>query len=137
RILGQRGRAPARSGCRLRVSEDRTARWRSRAREVIQLRGPPASRRSSGRMVLVRSLLMATAISLAFSLFLTPVFLKGFRRIGWGQVIRTPEDIANPSHEAKRGTPTMGGVIFILGTIVGYFAGTFFGGMTPGLSAIL
>ena len=80
---------------------------------------------------------MATAISLAFSLFLTPVFLKLFRRIGWGQVIRTPEDIANPSHQAKRGTPTMGGVIFILGTIVGYFAGTFFGGMTPGLSAIL
>ena len=62
---------------------------------------------------------MATAISLAFSLFLTPVFLKVFRRIGWGQVIRTPEDIANPSHEAKRGTPTMGGVIFIVGTIVG------------------
>ncbi|MGB3731166.1 phospho-N-acetylmuramoyl-pentapeptide-transferase [Microbacterium sp.] len=85
----------------------------------------------------MRSLLMATAVSLAFSLFLTPVFLKGFRRIGWGQVIRTPENIANPSHAAKRGTPTMGGVIFILGTIVGYFAGTFFGGMTPGLSAIL
>jgi phospho-N-acetylmuramoyl-pentapeptide-transferase len=80
---------------------------------------------------------MATAVSLAFSLFLTPVFLKGFRRIGGGQVIRTPENIANPSHAAKRGTPTMGGVIFILGTIVGYFAGTFFGGMTPGLSAIL
>ena len=80
---------------------------------------------------------MATAISLAFSLFLTPVFLKVFRRIGWGQVIRTPEDIANPSHEAKRGTPTMGGVIFIVGTIVGYFAGSFFGGTTPALSAIL
>ena len=80
---------------------------------------------------------MATAISLAFSLFLTPVFLKVFRRIGWGQVIRTPEDIANPSHEAKRGTPTMGGVIFIVGTIVGYFAGCFFGGTTPALSAIL
>lgn len=80
---------------------------------------------------------MATAISLAFSLFLTPVFLKVFRRIGWGQVIRTPEDIANPSHEAKRGTPTMGGVIFILGTIVGYFAGSLFGGTTPALSAIL
>ena len=80
---------------------------------------------------------MATAISLAFSLFLTPVFLKIFRRIGWGQVIRTPEDIANPNHGAKRGTPTMGGVIFIVGTIVGYFAGTYFGGTTPGLSAML
>lgn len=80
---------------------------------------------------------MATAISLAFSLFLTPVFLKIFRRLGWGQVIRTPEDIANPSHSAKRGTPTMGGVIFIVGTIVGYFAGILFGGGTPALSALL
>ncbi|UWF76778.1 MULTISPECIES: phospho-N-acetylmuramoyl-pentapeptide-transferase [Microbacterium] len=85
----------------------------------------------------MRSLLMATAISLAFSLFLTPVFLKLFRRLGWGQVIRTPEDIANPSHGAKRGTPTMGGLIFILGTIVGYLVGVFVGGSTPALSAIL
>src|SRR5690606_34554127 len=75
--------------------------------------------------------------SLAFNLFLTPVFLRLFRRWGWGQVIRTPEDVANPSHEAKRGTPTMGGVIFIVGTIVGYFAGVIAGGSTPALSAIL
>ncbi|MBB5741597.1 phospho-N-acetylmuramoyl-pentapeptide-transferase [Microbacterium ginsengiterrae] len=85
----------------------------------------------------MRSLLMAAAISLAFTLFLTPVFLRLFRRWGWGQVIRTPEDIANPSHEAKRGTPTMGGVIFIVGTIVGYFTGVYAGGTTPALSAIL
>jgi len=80
---------------------------------------------------------MAAAISLAFSLFLTPVFLRVFRRLGWGQVIRTPEDIANPSHGAKRGTPTMGGVIFILGTIVGYFVGSYAGGSPPSLSALL
>ncbi|NKF31875.1 phospho-N-acetylmuramoyl-pentapeptide-transferase, partial [Pseudomonas sp. BGM005] len=60
----------------------------------------------------MRSLIMAAAISLAFTLFLTPVFLRLFRKWGWGQVIRTPEAIENPSHEAKRGTPTMGGVIF-------------------------
>ena len=80
---------------------------------------------------------MAAAISLAFTLFLTPVFLRLFRRWGWGQVIRTPEDASNPSHEAKRGTPTMGGIIFILGTIVGYFTGVYAGGSTPALSAIL
>lgn len=80
---------------------------------------------------------MAAAISLAFTLFLTPVFLRLFRRWGWGQVIRTPEDIANPSHEAKRGTPTMGGLIFIVGTIVGYFVGVYAGGSTPALSALL
>ncbi|WP_067200590.1 phospho-N-acetylmuramoyl-pentapeptide-transferase [Microbacterium sp. XT11] len=85
----------------------------------------------------MRSLIMAAAISLAFTLFLTPVFLRLFRKWGWGQVIRTPEAIENPSHEAKRGTPTMGGVIFIVGTMVGYFTGVYVGGGTPSLSALL
>lgn len=80
---------------------------------------------------------MAAAISLAFTLFLTPVFLKLFRKLGWGQVIRTPEAVENPSHGAKRGTPTMGGLIFIAGTIVGYLAGVYAGGSTPSLSALL
>ena len=65
----------------------------------------------------MRSLLTAAAISLAFTLFLTPVFLRLFRKWGWGQVIRTPDDVHNPSHGEKRGTPTMGGTIFIVGTI--------------------
>lgn len=85
----------------------------------------------------MRSLLTAAAISLAFTLFLTPVFLRLFRKWGWGQVIRTPEAIENPSHHAKRGTPTMGGVIFILGTIVGYGIGTFTGGSYPTVSGLL
>ena len=71
----------------------------------------------------MRSLLTAAAISLAFTLFLTPVFLRLFRKWGWGQVIRTPEDVHNPSHDEKRGTPTMGGTIFIVGTLVGYLVG--------------
>ena len=37
---------------------------------------------------------MAAAISLAFTLFLTPVFLRLFRKWGWGQVIRTPEAVS-------------------------------------------
>ena len=80
---------------------------------------------------------MAGAISLAFSLFLTPVFIRLFQKIGWGQVIRTPEDGNNPSHEAKRGTPTMGGIVFITGSVVGYLVGVYSGGSTPALSAVL
>jgi len=80
---------------------------------------------------------MASAISLAFTLFLTPVFLRLFRAWGWGQVIRTPENVANPSHGAKRGTPTMGGVIFITGTLVGYFVGVYAAGARPSISALL
>ncbi|HEX5730476.1 phospho-N-acetylmuramoyl-pentapeptide-transferase [Microbacterium sp.] len=85
----------------------------------------------------MRSLLTAAAISLAFSLFLTPVFMRLFRRWGWGQVIRTPEDVHNPSHGEKRGTPTMGGTIFIVGTIVGYFVGTYTGNNPPTISGLL
>jgi phospho-N-acetylmuramoyl-pentapeptide-transferase len=85
----------------------------------------------------VRSLLTAAAVSLAFTLFLTPVFLRLFRRWGWGQVIRTPEDVHNPSHSAKRGTPTMGGVIFILASIVGYLVGCYTGNNPPTASGLL
>ena len=72
----------------------------------------------------MRSLLTAATISLAFTLFLTPLFIRLFEKLGWGQVIRTPENAHNPNHQAKRGTPTMGGVIFIIGSIVGYLVGT-------------
>lgn len=85
----------------------------------------------------MRSLLTAAAISLAFTLFLTPVFLRLFRKWGWGQVIRTPEDIRNPNHAAKRGTPTMGGTIFIVGTVVGYLVGAYAGGSPPTISGWL
>ncbi|WP_029145132.1 phospho-N-acetylmuramoyl-pentapeptide-transferase [Microbacterium luticocti] len=85
----------------------------------------------------MRSLLTAAAISLAFTLFLTPVFLRLFRRWGWGQVIRTPDDIHNPSHSAKRGTVTMGGTIFIVGAIVGYLVGCFVGNNPPTASGLL
>lgn len=62
-----------------------------------------------------------------------------FEKLGWGQVIRTTDSKTerNPQHQAKRGTPTMGGIIFILGTLVGYLAGTLTGGGTPSVSALL
>ncbi|MDJ1115143.1 phospho-N-acetylmuramoyl-pentapeptide-transferase [Microbacterium dauci] len=85
----------------------------------------------------MRSLLAAATISLAFTLFLTPLFIRLFQRIGWGQVIRTPEDINNPSHHTKRGTPTMGGIVFILGTVVGFFVGSYAGGTAPTVSGLL
>ncbi len=85
----------------------------------------------------MRSLLTAATISLAFTLFLTPLFIRLFEKLGWGQVIRTPEDAHNPSHQAKRGTPTMGGVVFIVGSIVGYVVGTLTGGAPPTVSGLL
>ncbi len=85
----------------------------------------------------MRSLLAAATISLAFTLFLTPLFIRLFEKLGWGQVIRTPDDANNPNHHAKRGTPTMGGIVFILGTVTGYLIGSFTGGAPPSISALL
>ena len=73
----------------------------------------------------MRALLTAGALSLAFSLFLTPVFVKLFHRLNWGQFIR---DDGPQSHHAKRGTATMGGIVIILATLVGYFAAVLING---------
>lgn len=63
-------------------------------------------------------MLTAGTISLVFSLVLTPSFVKLFRRLELGQFIR--ED-GPESHHVKRGLPTMGGIIFVLATLVGVF----------------
>lgn len=67
----------------------------------------------------MRALLIAGALSLAFTLFLTPLFIRLFKKLGWGQFIR---DDGPKSHHAKRGTATMGGIILILGSVISYFA---------------
>ncbi|MBW4031396.1 MAG: phospho-N-acetylmuramoyl-pentapeptide-transferase [Acidobacteria bacterium] len=66
------------------------------------------------------ALLLGAGFSLVFTLFLTPLFIRLFKRLGWGQFIR---DDGPQSHHTKRGTPTMGGIVFILGSIFGYIAG--------------
>ncbi len=80
------------------------------------------------------ALLMAGAFSLAFTLFMTPLFIRLFGRIGWGQFIR---DDGPQSHHTKRGTPTMGGIVFILGAVLGYFFGHAVTGERVTVSALL
>jgi phospho-N-acetylmuramoyl-pentapeptide-transferase len=72
----------------------------------------------------VIALLIAGAFSLVFTLFLTPVFIKLFTRIGWGQFIRD-DGVAGGQlgHHTKRGTPTMGGIVFLVGAFLGYLVG--------------
>lgn len=82
----------------------------------------------------MRALLTAGALSLAFTLFLTPLFIRLFTRLGWGQFIR---DDGPQSHHVKRGTPTMGGIIFILGTLFGYFTATLVQGEGATASGLL
>ena len=82
----------------------------------------------------MRALLLAGAASMAFTLFLTPVFIWLFRKWNWGQFIR---DDGPESHHTKRGTPTMGGLVIILASVTGYFAGKLLNGETPSISALL
>jgi phospho-N-acetylmuramoyl-pentapeptide-transferase len=71
---------------------------------------------------------------MAFTLFLTPVFIWLFRKWNWGQFIR---DDGPESHHTKRGTPTMGGLVIILASVTGYFSGKLLNGETPSVSALL
>ncbi len=65
----------------------------------------------------MRSVLIAAMTALIVSLLGTPVAVRLFRKRGYGQEIR--ED-GPSSHAVKRGTPTMGGTVIILATLLGY-----------------
>ncbi|MGH2809076.1 MAG: phospho-N-acetylmuramoyl-pentapeptide-transferase [Actinomycetota bacterium] len=62
-------------------------------------------------------ILVAGVVGLTISLLGTPVAVKMFRRRGWGQLIR---EEGPQAHYEKRGTPTMGGLVILLGTVLGY-----------------
>ena len=80
------------------------------------------------------ALLGGAAFSLAFTLFLTPVFTRLFKRLGWGQFIR---DDGPQSHHSKRGTPTMGGIVFILGSGLGYLFGHLLERRIPAIAGLI
>jgi phospho-N-acetylmuramoyl-pentapeptide-transferase len=65
----------------------------------------------------VRNVLVAALVSLIVSLLGTPFAIRFFRRRGYGQLIR---DDGPTTHHTKRGTPTMGGTVIILATLLGY-----------------
>jgi phospho-N-acetylmuramoyl-pentapeptide-transferase len=78
----------------------------------------------------VIALLVAGAFSLAFTLFLTPLFIRLFTRLGWGQFIRD-DGVAGGqlTHHTKRGTATMGGIVFLIGGFLGYLVGHWVAGV--------
>ena len=61
--------------------------------------------------------LAAALVSGLICLFLTPVLIRILRKRSLGQVIR--ED-GPQAHFVKKGTPTMGGILIVLGTVVSY-----------------
>ena len=82
----------------------------------------------------MRAILVAGAIGMIFTLFLTPAFIWLFKKLQWGQFIR---DDGPQSHHTQRGTPTMGGIVIILGAVTGYFISKAVNFEVPTVSALL
>jgi phospho-N-acetylmuramoyl-pentapeptide-transferase len=82
----------------------------------------------------MRAVVAAGGIALLFSLLVTPLFIRFLTRRQYGQFIRQdgPE-----SHHVKRGTPTMGGLVVIVATIVAWIAANVVRGQMPDISSIL
>jgi phospho-N-acetylmuramoyl-pentapeptide-transferase len=83
---------------------------------------------------MMRAVLYASVIALVCSLIGTPMAVKFFARRGYGQEIR--ED-GPQTHQVKRGTPTMGGTVVVLSTLIGYFVTKLATGKWPTDSALL
>ncbi len=80
------------------------------------------------------ALLTAGGVSMIFTLLLTPLFARAFRRLKLGQFYRADTPTA---HVMKRGTPSMGGIVFITAAIIGYFVGHLVGGDSVAGTGIL
>jgi phospho-N-acetylmuramoyl-pentapeptide-transferase len=82
----------------------------------------------------MRAVLYASTIALFCSLIGTPFVIRLFTKRGYGQEIRTD---GVQAHLVKRGTPTMGGTVIVLSTLVAYFLTKALTGRAPTASGLL
>ncbi|MCU7825256.1 phospho-N-acetylmuramoyl-pentapeptide-transferase [Kitasatospora sp. DSM 101779] len=82
----------------------------------------------------MKQILFSGGIGLILSLLGTPALIKLLAKHGYGQYIR---DDGPKAHHSKRGTPTMGGIAFILATLIAYFATKAITGESPTASGLL
>jgi phospho-N-acetylmuramoyl-pentapeptide-transferase len=66
----------------------------------------------------MKTIIVAAAVSMICALFGTPLAIRFFRRHGYGQLIR---EEGPATHKTKRGTPTMGGAVIVIASVIGYF----------------
>ena len=83
-------------------------------------------------------ILIAAGVALAVAILATPALIRLFTQQGFGQEIRAD---GPPSHQTKRGTPSMGGVAIVAGIWAGYLAAEVaeyaFYGIGPSASGLL
>ncbi|MDO5097921.1 MAG: phospho-N-acetylmuramoyl-pentapeptide-transferase [Corynebacterium sp.] len=72
-------------------------------------------------------MILAGAIGLLVSIFITPWLIRKFSAVGLGQEIR---EEGPKSHLRKRGTPTMGGIAILAGITVAYVSTATYGEIT-------
>jgi phospho-N-acetylmuramoyl-pentapeptide-transferase len=65
----------------------------------------------------VKGILLSGAISAIFAIFATPALIRFLTKKSYGQIIR---DDGPTTHQVKRGTPTMGGIVLITASLTGY-----------------
>ena len=82
----------------------------------------------------MRTILLSAGVSLLLSLFGTPLAIRIFSRRGYGQLIR---EEGPAGHATKRGTPTMGGTVIVIASLLGYVIGNLFTGGRPSVSGVL
>ncbi|GAA3790495.1 phospho-N-acetylmuramoyl-pentapeptide-transferase [Streptomyces coacervatus] len=83
---------------------------------------------------MMKQILFSGVIGLFLTLVGTPLLIKLLARKGYGQYIR---DDGPREHASKRGTPTMGGIAFILATVAAYFLSKVITGYAPTYSGVL
>ena len=82
----------------------------------------------------MRQILFSGVIGLFLSLVGTPVLIKLLASRGYGQFIR---DDGPTSHHTKRGTPTMGGAVIVLSSLIAYGVAHLVTGQAPTVSGLL
>ncbi|MGC5616119.1 phospho-N-acetylmuramoyl-pentapeptide-transferase [Georgenia sp. Z1491] len=80
------------------------------------------------------AVLVGAGVALVVTLLGTPAFIRLLVRREYGQFIRQD---GPTSHQTKRGTPTMGGVIIIAATVIGYAVANISAGRLPHVSGLL
>ncbi len=82
----------------------------------------------------MRAILLAGGLSLVFTLLGTRLAIGMLVKRGYGQFVR---DDGPTTHQVKRGTPTMGGLVVMLASVGAYLLAKLITGTTPSASVLL
>jgi len=82
----------------------------------------------------MRAVLLGGGIALLISLLGTRFAIRQFTRLGYGQEIRND---GPTTHHTKRGTPTMGGLVIVVASVLGYALAKLITWTAPSASALL